>query len=169
MKKILIILDKALIVIQEWILTFSCIEVTAIIVIASFMRYVLKKDLFGSEEIILVGAFWLYFMGSSLAAREDSHIAADFLGVLITNKKGKHILSIIRNTLSVLLSIVMTIWTSQYVFRSIVLGPVTSALKIPQIYMQFPMLISFFLMTVYFFLLLWKSIGAFQRSHLEVE
>ncbi len=29
------------------------------------LRYVFKSDLFGIEEIVVIAAFWLYFMGSS--------------------------------------------------------------------------------------------------------
>ena len=56
------------------------------------LRYVLKMNLFGMDEIILCFVFWFYFFGGVNGSREDSQIRADVAATLIKNKKAVWIL-----------------------------------------------------------------------------
>src|SRR5699024_5984200 len=53
------------------------------------MRYILKIDLFGLEELLVIPAFWLYFIGASFGTYEKSHISAELVSVYVKNEKVK--------------------------------------------------------------------------------
>lgn len=144
-------IDKFFVKLQEYILIISSVTICMLIFTAAFARYILKVDFYGSEEIIMLAAFWLYFIGSSLAEREDSHINADMVGVFIKNEKIKKIISILKYCISLAISITVTYWSYEYILRSLTLHPTTPVLKMPLIYTQIPVLISFILMDIYLF------------------
>ena len=86
MEKLLKSIDNLTCKLQEYICIVTGVIVCFLIVVAAFMRYVLAKDFYGSEELILLTAFWLYFIGSSLAARDDTHINADMTSLFVKNE-----------------------------------------------------------------------------------
>ena len=59
------------------------------------LRYVLKMNLFGMDEIILCFVFWFYFFGGVNGSREDSQIRADVAATLIKNKKAVWVLRLV--------------------------------------------------------------------------
>ena len=77
---------KVLVILQKIILALASTFVFLAMVIEVFVRYVLKSDLFGIEEVILAAVFYLYFFGGSLAGYEDSQIKADLISGALRNK-----------------------------------------------------------------------------------
>ena len=67
--------DQALNRVQNWILVITGTAITAMILVNAACRF-LQIDWFGSEELTMFVAFWLYFVGSACASREDTHISA---------------------------------------------------------------------------------------------
>jgi len=57
---------KFLVKLQRWLMVASSIFVMLIMCLEVLLRYVFKSDLFGIEEIVVIAAFWLYFMGKFL-------------------------------------------------------------------------------------------------------
>ncbi len=151
MEKLFDLIDNFICKIQEYICIVTGVIVCLLIVAAAFMRYVLAKDFYGSEELILLTAFWLYFMGSSLAARDDTHINADMTSLFVKNEKIKEKIALIKYILSFLISILTTKWSFGYILWSMSLNPKTNVLKIPLTLSQIPILISFVLMDIYLF------------------
>lgn len=155
---ILIRIDTLLIKLQEYILIFTSIAISLLIFTAAFVRYVLESDFYGSEEIVMLFAFWLYFIGSSLAERENSHISANMINVFVKNENVKKFFSILKYTLSLVICIIVTYWSYEFILRSFRLNPSTPVLRMPLVYTQLPVLISFVLMDIYIFLHLVQSI-----------
>lgn len=149
MEKLLKSIDNLTCKLQEYICIITGVIVCFLIVVAAFMRYVLAKDFYGSEELILLTAFWLYFMGSSLAARDDTHINADMTSLFVKNEKMKQKIALVKYVLSFLISVLTTKWSFGYILWSMSLNPKTNVLKIPLTLSQIPILISFILMDIY--------------------
>ena len=69
------------------LLMFFGVAATAVIFGAVVARYILHKDLYGNEEIILLIAWWLYFIGAMNGSMEDSQIKAEMMDIFIQNHK----------------------------------------------------------------------------------
>lgn len=81
MAKILKIVDKGVALLCDSIMMVAGTAVVLLIMAGAFLRYVLKIDFYGSEEIVLLFGYWLYFIGSIAAARNRSHLSADMVNV----------------------------------------------------------------------------------------
>lgn len=163
MKRFLSVLDIVFIKLQEYIVIMTGIAICLLIAASAVMRYIFKLDFYGSEEYIMYTAFWLYFIGSALAAREDSHINADMIGSFAKSERVKRVFAVIRQAIGLIISVITTMWSFEYIMRSVRLGPTTAVLKAPLVLMQVPILISFALMDVYIVYHLIKAIGALRE------
>ena len=79
-------IDHYLEMVQDWILIITGTAVGLMIIVNAAFRF-LRIDWFGSEELTLFVAFWLYFMGAACASRENTHISADMLSLFTNNVK----------------------------------------------------------------------------------
>ena len=140
---------RALLRVEEYVVVVTGLTACVVIMTSAFMRYVLSKDFYGAEELIILCAFWLYFIGSALASREDSHLTADLLVSLIKTQRRKAALNIVRHGLSLIISLLVTFWTYKYIVWILHMGPHTPVLKFPTIFMQIPIFICFILMNLY--------------------
>ncbi|SDX89161.1 TRAP-type C4-dicarboxylate transport system, small permease component [Acetomicrobium thermoterrenum DSM 13490] len=139
---------KFLVKIQEWILTLASIFVVLIMCVEVFLRYVVKSDLFGLEEIVVIAAFWLYFMGSSYGVYEKSHVKADIIPQML--KPGQRaFLSVLIHFTMAALCILYSAWAVEMVHYSIVWMPRTTGLRIPIFISQTSILAGYVLMSLY--------------------
>ena len=136
--------------------------VCVLIVIGAFMRYVLKKDFYGSEEIILLIAFWMYFIGSAFATYEGSQISADLLTSSLKTEKKKIMLKIIQEIISFFLFALLTWWTFKFNKFSFEIGQKTQVYKIPMIASLSSILFSFILSTIYTAINIGRNINNFR-------
>ena len=72
--------------VNGYFIRFCGIALTCVIFAAVVMRYCFKLDFFGSEEIILLFAWWMYFLGGIGGSQEDSQIKADMVEVFCSNR-----------------------------------------------------------------------------------
>ncbi|SKC81496.1 TRAP transporter small permease [Maledivibacter halophilus] len=141
---------KGLLLLQRWILTITSILAVLIIVTSVVMRYVFKSDLFGIEEILIIVAFWLYFIGGVHGSYERSHIKADLLSIYIKNERAKLILSFVETFITCIVAIVLSFWGYKYFIWGIEMGAKSPGWKIPLVISQSPIFFGFVLMTFYF-------------------
>ncbi len=133
---------------QKVLLVLSSLFVVLIMCLEVVLRYVFKSDLFGIEEIVVIAAFWLYFMGSSYGVYEKSHVKADIIPQLL--KPGaRAFLSVIVNFTVASLCILFTVWAVEMVRYSIVWMPRSTGLRIPTFISQTSVLIGYGLMSLY--------------------
>jgi len=149
MKNLLCQLDKTIDKIGDWILIIAGTSICSIIITNAVMRYVLHIDLFGSEEIVMFIAFWLYFIGSASAARENTHINANMMSLFTDNKKMLEFFNLIKCVVSLAICALITYWCYNYVAWSFELGARSNIFKTPNVVAQFPILLSFFLWCIY--------------------
>ncbi len=135
--------------IQSAILFLCSVLITITIFMTVIMRYVFKTDLYGVEEIILVIAFWLYFIGGARGSMEDSHIKADILDVIIQKDKLKYGMKSFAKAVESFVLIVFTKMSIDLVLLNIQRMPKTPGLKIPYVVTQFSIALGFFMMSLY--------------------
>ena len=70
--------DRLLESLEGWILVLTGTAVGVMILANAIFRF-LRVDWFGSEELTMFVAFWLYFVGAACASRDDTHISADMV------------------------------------------------------------------------------------------
>ena len=135
--------------IANWILVITGVSVCILIFSAAVMRHVFHTDFYGSEELILIAAFWLYFVGSAMAAKHDTQIKAEMLDMFIKNKTILGIADIIKNAINLIMSAIATVWSVQYVMWNINMNVKSNVFRFPVVYAVLPIAVSFFLWTVY--------------------
>lgn len=140
--KILKKIDRAFEWVEEWILVITGTAVGLMILVNAACRF-LKIDWFGSEELTLFVAMWLYFVGSICASRDNTHISADMMALFTKNTKVLNIIGIVRNIIGFVVCSMMTKWCYDYVSWQAGLGAKSSIYKIPVIVATIPILISF--------------------------
>lgn len=134
---------------QAVILYLCCVFITLTIFMTVIMRYIFKTDLYGVEEIILVIAFWLYFIGGANGSMEDSHIKADILDVAIKKDGLKYTLKCVAKVIESIVLIVFTKMSLDLVILNFHRMPKTPGLKIPYIITQSSIALGFLLMALY--------------------
>lgn len=130
------------------------ISITTVVVILNvFTRYFLKFTYFWSEEIA-VGCFvWTIFLGTSAAYREKGLIGVEAVVVLLP-KNIRNIVEFLTYILLTILSGLMCIFSFTYIISS---SKITAALELSYGYINFSIVISFLLMTLYSIIFTYES------------
>jgi len=111
-------------------LILFAILVTCITFAAVITRQ-LNINFLGYEEILIICAFWLYMFGTAHGSFEQSHITADIVVVMMPESRLKSTIAILRNTLTVILSIIFLGWAWQLFIYTIEMGNKTPVWRIP--------------------------------------
>jgi len=133
----------------EIVMSISSIAIASMIFIGAIMRYILKMDFFGMEELVMIFAFWLYFVGCGYASHEDSHLSVDLISSYIKNEKIKHIHKIIKYGISLVICVITMSWCFEYVMWNIKMDPRTPVYDLPMVISQVSILVAFIIMTIY--------------------
>lgn len=150
--------------IQRIILIICSILAVGIIVAAVVMRYIFGTDLYGMEEIIVIVAFWLYFIGGAFGSFEKSHIKADIVSVYVKNERIKSALQLIASLVETTVAIILTSWAYNYFIWGLEKGAKSPGLSIPLVVSQSAIFFGLALMTFYFLVYLIEDSMAFFRK-----
>ncbi len=142
-------IDFGIVWISNWLLVISGVAVCLLIFAGAVCRYVFKTDFYGSEELILAAAFWLYFFGSAMAARKDEQIKAEMLGMFIKNQKALRFIKLITCFINTAMCALATVWAWQYFMWIVNMKMVSNVFKFPTAIPVFPVFISFFMWLCY--------------------
>lgn len=148
---------------QKVVLIISSIFIILAMSSLVLMRYVLKINLYGIDEVIMVSAYWLYFIGSSYGTYERSHITADFVTSYVKNPRANFFITTIVSLITICISLVYTVWSVDFLVWGLENKASSSALGIPLVLTQIPITLSFFLMTFYFIANLLVDIKKFRN------
>jgi len=139
---------KFLLKLQKILLVLSSCFVVLIMCVTVLLRYVFKSDLFGIEEMVVIAAFWLYFMGSSYGVYDKSHVKADIIPQMLP-PRAQALLSVLVNLTIASLCILFTVWAVEMVRYSYTWMPRTTGLRIPVFISQTSVLAGYALMSLY--------------------
>lgn len=148
-KQIYSLMSTFVLQVQKIILLISSLLIVLGLGITVTMRYFIKTDFFALEELLIIPAFWLYFIGASYGAHERYHVIVDFINTY-ASKKVADIVQLITVIVTVVVSVIMTVWAFDYVMWSFQSGSKSSAWKIPLYIAHSSVLVGFLLMTIYF-------------------
>lgn len=138
------ILKKA----QEIVLVVCGALCCLLFVVEVLARYVFKVDFRGYDEIVLLFAVWLYFIGGSYAMYKKQHISADMLGMML---KGKA-LSIARAVVSWVtfaITVFLAAWGINFFRYALTRTAQTTVWRIPHLCSQSALTLGYILMAFY--------------------
>jgi len=124
------------------------------------LRYIFKTDLYGLEEIVVIFAFWLYFMGGSYGSYTRTHITADIVSVCFPEGKLKSMITVLSSTITFALSLLFSYWAYDFFIFGIQMGARTPVWRIPMVVSYTAVFLGLILMTLYFFVDLLADIKA---------
>lgn len=134
--------------IQEYILFITTCAMVTILGLVVVCRYVLRVDFFGFDEIVMISAFWMYFIGSSYAMEKREHVKVDLLDRMLP-LRGQRILRIFADVVQVLVALETMRLSIAYIINGINIWPTTSAWGIPLITSMCAVTVGFVLMAFY--------------------
>ena len=134
--------------VEGWILIITGTAVGVMILANAIFRF-LRVDWFGSEELTMFVAFWLYFVGAACASRDDTHISADMVSLFTSNPKVRATVNLVKTVIGLVISAVFTVWCFNYVAWQATMGAKSSVYKLPVIISTIPILFSFVMWTLY--------------------
>lgn len=134
---------------EKAIMIVASIVVVVLITVSVIMRYILEKNFPGMEELIVMVAFWIYFMGGIYGSYENSHITADILSVFVEKEKTKLIIAFVREIITAIILFMASYCAIELMAYTAQAGAVSTVLKVPMIVVYAPIFIGMFMMTFY--------------------
>lgn len=125
--------------------------VAGLIVTGIITRSILAEPLFGVEEVVLLSVMWLYMLGAVMAAKERSHLRADFLPTLIQSETALAALQLLASIISLLMATAFVVWSFDLFQWSLTRQQSTPVFAVPWAVSQTAPFICSVLMSVYVF------------------
>lgn len=160
---------KALLKIIRFFMVACSVISTGCIIYSVVLRYVFELNFYGSDEVILLFAFWLYYMGAVYGSYEDSHIKADLLNVYVKNLRVKDGINLFAQLLTSAVNIILLVWAGEFFLWGLEKMPATTALKIPLVLPQSAIFFGLLLMAFYHIYYLQRNMRCyFKRGYFSV-
>ncbi|MSQ73810.1 MAG: TRAP transporter small permease [Betaproteobacteria bacterium] len=71
--------DSAIVTLTSWAVAYLTLQMTLVVLLGVFTRYVLNDALAWTEELARYSMIWLTWLGGGLAIRRGAHIAVEFV------------------------------------------------------------------------------------------
>ena len=134
---------------EQFIVAVCCVVMVLLVFVTVVMRYLFEKSFQGMEELIMLFAFCIYFIGGALATRDEGQVTADMMSLFIKKERTMLGLKAIRNAIDGVLLGILTVFSTQQMLFVLGQGSRTSALKLPVWIIYTIILVGLALMTVY--------------------
>ena len=72
-------IDSAIVTLTCWIVAYLTLQMTLVVLLGVFTRYVLNDSLAWTEELARFSMIWLSWLGGGIAIRRGAHIAVEFV------------------------------------------------------------------------------------------
>ncbi|WP_461210230.1 TRAP transporter small permease [Desulfocurvus sp. DL9XJH121] len=138
----------------------TSVLIVSMICFTVVLRYVFGSDFYGSEELIQMLAFWLYFMGAAQGSREKSQISADILSCYITNPKWGRVVGLVKDVATVAICLLVTCWACQFVAWGFMMMPKSPVFRLPMLIPHTAIGLGFVLMSLYHVVYLGQDLAA---------
>jgi len=137
--------SKVLSVIMVLTATYTIVIVS----VNALMRYFIRKDIYGIEELTALIAFWMYFAGAVYCSKQRTHISAEVLSILFKNPYILYAMSLFQRVVTLICCAFFAWYGIKYFQWGIVMGAKTNLLQIPTVYANGPITVGFCAMLVY--------------------
>lgn len=150
--------------VQEFILVTTGILCTLILIIEVILRYILKIDFLGYDELVLMFVIWLYFIGGSYAMYKKEHISADMLSLIV---KGKTLAlgRVIVSWIIVFIVAKLAGWGVDFFIYALSNPARTTVWKIPRLWSQSALTVGYIMIALYALVYALEDTILFVRSN----
>ena len=128
---LIVFIDKLITLIVTPIVVILSIIVAFMLAWGVISRSILDTPVFGLEEIVLISAMWLYLLGAVLAAKDRTHLTADFISVIFKKPKFIAAMSVLATTVSLVMALYFSSWSYELLAWSIKKSQITPVFKLP--------------------------------------
>jgi len=135
---------------QQIILILTSVFISVFMFVEVMLRYVFHKPLMGIEEIIPLGAMWLYFIGASYGSYKRTHIKAEVVEVIVKKPRPVSIARVVASFVSFGVALYLCKWGLDFFIFGVTAGQLSATLFIPMVYSQSAVFFGMILMTFYF-------------------
>jgi TRAP-type C4-dicarboxylate transport system permease small subunit len=142
---------KWLLSIERFVMVFGCIAIVLTIAAGVVCRYFLNINFAGSDEILVILALWLYYVGGLYGNYEDSQIKADVLSIFIKNDTSQYVLNVIVKVISLGTSIYIAVWAYEYLQFCLKLGGFTPVYNLPMLTSRMALVVGYMAPPIYNF------------------
>jgi TRAP-type C4-dicarboxylate transport system permease small subunit len=142
-------LNKLQLQLQALLMVLASVFIVIGVSAMAIMRYVFESDLYGAEELILISAFWLYFLGASYASQQRKHIRAEVFSAYCKSETINLLVKALAEVITLGLSMLYTFWAVEFIQRSIESGGVSPVWRIPLVTVHISILLGFAMITLY--------------------
>ncbi len=97
MKKNIHAIGDKLLKLEHLVVIICCIAIVLLVFVTVLMRYIFKTSFQGMEDLVMLFAFGIYFIGAALSSRDESQITADILSVCIHKPRTLTLIRAVRN------------------------------------------------------------------------
>ena len=147
--KFLSYLDVGLAGLLKTAVVVTGLAIAGMLAAGIFFRSVLETPVFGLEEIVLFCVMWFYMAGAVLASRDRSHLAADFVTVIVSNPRVLKAVALVAALISLGMAICFTTWSWSLVSWGLEKGQTTPVFHLPMWVSQASMLFAAACFVVY--------------------
>lgn len=123
--------DRVLAFVIKPVVVVVSLLVATMLAYGIFARAVLEKPVFGIEELVLLGAMWLYMLGAALASRDRTHLSADFVQVVSKSPRVIKGFQIFATLISLVMAVLIATWSYDLLFWAVKKGQTTAVMKMP--------------------------------------
>jgi len=155
---------KFLLKIQEYILLICGIANVIIIGIEVVLRYFFRVDLLGYEEIVIISAMWLYFLGGSYTTYKKNHIKAEVVSLFL-NERSQKIVALLVSIITMFVTIMFALWSFDFFRWALEKKAITTGLKIPLLLPQSALFFGYSMMAFYSLVYAIEDVFLFIRGH----
>jgi C4-dicarboxylate transporter DctQ subunit len=115
---------------EDNIIAICLLLATGMVTLNVILRFFFGAGISWSDELVRYSMILITFVGASVCVRKGSHIAVDFIQIYM-NKKQIRILEIFINTVGVIFSVMLTVFSIAIIKRNIEFPQLSPALQIP--------------------------------------
>ena len=138
----------------EKIVSVIMVTSAAFVVLAvgtsAIMRYFIRRDIYGVEELITIAAFWMYFAGAVYATKTRQQISAEMFSMFTKNSKFLYGIAVTQRSVTLLLCLIYAWWGWEFISWSVSGGGKTTLWQIPLYVGQSAVFLGLVCMLVYF-------------------
>lgn len=149
---------------QKGVLIATSLFVAIFMFVEVMLRYVFEAPLMGIEEILPLGAFWLYFIGGSFASYTRTHVKAEVIEVMVPNRRAVDIIRVVAIAITFGVCIILCVWGFNFFMWSLIERRLSCTLFIPMIYAESAVFVGIVLMTFYFLIELIERVRVVRRA-----
>lgn len=143
------LLWKAFLKIERFVMVLCSVAIVLTIVTNVVCRYVLHVTFDGYDEIVIILALWLYYVGGLYGSYEDCQIKADVLSVMVSKELVLRLFDVIQKIFTLVISIVLAVWAIEYFQFCLKMGGRTAILHIPMMVSRFALVFGYVTPVIY--------------------